>query len=113
MVTVLFPPPWFTFDSLHAPRLFETRDPAVFTGQRSLGGGATIFRTEEGRSDQWRPVGTGCSGRWFGPDLRSLSALRASIRLQRLPVRSEEHSSELQSLAYLVCRLLLEKKKKI
>src|SRR5687767_4774762 len=27
--------------------------------------------------------------------------------------RSEEHTSELQSLAYLVCRLLLEKKKKI
>src|SRR2546425_5558344 len=26
-------------------------------------------------------------------------------------VRSEEHTSELQSLAYLVCRLLLEKKK--
>src|SRR3989441_1976923 len=28
------------------------------------------------------------------------------------PARSEEHTSELQSLAYLVCRLLLEKKKK-
>src|SRR2546425_13356542 len=28
------------------------------------------------------------------------------------PFRSEEHTSELQSLAYLVCRLLLEKKKK-
>src|SRR2546425_2905174 len=30
----------------------------------------------------------------------------------RRPQRSEEHTSELQSLAYLVCRLLLEKKKK-
>src|SRR2546423_11549702 len=28
-----------------------------------------------------------------------------------ITVRSEEHTSELQSLAYLVCRLLLEKKK--
>src|SRR2546425_7457531 len=28
-------------------------------------------------------------------------------------LRSEEHTSELQSLAYLVCRLLLEKKKTI
>src|SRR2546425_7146911 len=28
------------------------------------------------------------------------------------PIRSEEHTSELQSLAYLVCRLLLEKKKR-
>src|SRR2546425_5306745 len=39
-------------------------------------------------------------------------------RAPRLPplvreLRSEEHTSELQSLAYLVCRLLLEKKKKI
>src|SRR5687767_15767113 len=30
--------------------------------------------------------------------------------LDQVPVRSEEHTSELQSLAYLVCRLLLEKK---
>src|SRR2546425_2461210 len=30
-----------------------------------------------------------------------------------LKARSEEHTSELQSLAYLVCRLLLEKKKNI
>src|SRR3712207_8585834 len=29
-----------------------------------------------------------------------------------LPLRSEEHTSELQSRQYLVCRLLLEKKKK-
>src|SRR2546425_8859880 len=34
-----------------------------------------------------------------------------SLRIHRLS-RSEEHTSELQSLAYLVCRLLLEKKKK-
>src|SRR3712207_8018821 len=31
---------------------------------------------------------------------------------QGLPLRSEEHTSELQSRQYLVCRLLLEKKKK-
>src|SRR5437899_9309542 len=30
-----------------------------------------------------------------------------------LPSRSEEHTSELQSLRHLVCRLLLEKKKKL
>src|SRR2546425_7165208 len=34
------------------------------------------------------------------------------VRLRnRVTLRSEEHTSELQSLAYLVCRLLLEKKK--
>src|SRR2546425_6095704 len=41
--------------------------------------------------------------------------VRALLRwLLRVPSahRSEEHTSELQSLAYLVCRLLLEKKKK-
>src|SRR2546425_4977339 len=40
------------------------------------------------------------SGRPFGPPPRPPSS------------RSEEHTSELQSLAYLVCRLLLEKKKR-
>src|SRR5205823_8769098 len=38
-------------------------------------------------------------------------ALEAEARLEGAD-RSEEHTSELQSLAYLVCRLLLEKKKK-
>src|SRR5687767_15511434 len=33
-------------------------------------------------------------------------------KAETLRARSEEHTSELQSLAYLVCRLLLEKKKK-
>src|SRR5205823_15101052 len=39
---------------------------------------------------------------------------RGSVRGTHNPrsTRSEEHTSELQSLAYLVCRLLLEKKKK-
>src|SRR2546425_1462101 len=39
---------------------------------------------------------------------------RRALGLEHLAVhlrRSEEHTSELQSLAYLVCRLLLEKKK--
>src|SRR5687767_15476603 len=34
------------------------------------------------------------------------------VAVVRRELRSEEHTSELQSLAYLVCRLLLEKKKK-
>src|SRR5687767_15449712 len=39
-------------------------------------------------------------------------AARARRRNLFPQIRSEEHTSELQSLAYLVCRLLLEKKKK-
>src|SRR3712207_8804524 len=45
-------------------------------------------------------------GGWFPqlPSYRGLPQLRATVR-------SEEHTSELQSRQYLVCRLLLEKKK--
>src|SRR5205823_8186939 len=39
-----------------------------------------------------------------------LALLDRALDLDPVP-RSEEHTSELQSLAYLVCRLLLEKKK--
>src|SRR2546425_8694517 len=42
-----------------------------------------------------------------------LIALKKRATAERYAAaRSEEHTSELQSLAYLVCRLLLEKKKK-
>src|SRR2546425_12278728 len=43
------------------------------------------------------------------PDTVSLLIREALLRA----LRSEEHTSELQSLAYLVCRLLLEKKKSL
>src|SRR2546423_6129992 len=39
-------------------------------------------------------------------------APRCGVPRDEQLVRSEEHTSELQSLAYLVCRLLLEKKNK-
>src|SRR5262245_63716457 len=35
--------------------------------------------------------------------------LAEALALSRRPIRSEEHTSELQSLRHLVCRLLLEK----
>src|SRR3989449_4685859 len=41
------------------------------------------------------------------------SPRRFSCRTLLVPNRSEEHTSELQSRLHLVCRLLLEKKKKI
>src|SRR5205823_9778774 len=44
--------------------------------------------------------------RWHSP------LLHEHPRGRQARPRSEEHTSELQSLAYLVCRLLLEKKKK-
>src|SRR2546425_8198309 len=45
------------------------------------------------------------------PDARPRDAGRDRHLLHHVDERSEEHTSELQSLAYLVCRLLLEKKK--
>src|SRR5205823_8154987 len=49
-----------------------------------------------------------------GVPVRPAQLTRERRRLRPLGgrLRSEEHTSELQSLAYLVCRLLLEKKKK-
>src|SRR2546425_4007910 len=48
------------------------------------------------------------------PVERRITLLLAFVALvQACTSRSEEHTSELQSLAYLVCRLLLEKKKNI
>src|SRR2546425_9417468 len=48
--------------------------------------------------------------------VRELITLCRDLGIKALTIyafsRSEEHTSELQSLAYLVCRLLLEKKKK-
>src|SRR3989441_9967810 len=43
--------------------------------------------------------------------VRALEPLERLVDIAEPQVRSEEHTSELQSLAYLVCRLLLEKKK--
>src|SRR5438876_2920718 len=46
------------------------------------------------------------------PNWRSLLFARISCSCSRKGGRSEEHTSELQSPVHLVCRLLLEKKKK-
>src|SRR2546425_1991627 len=53
--------------------------------------------------DSTRPIGT-------PPEANAAPTRRACARPSS-ERRSEEHTSELQSLAYLVCRLLLEKKK--
>src|SRR5437899_3884334 len=45
------------------------------------------------------------------PDYLVRPAIHANVLAERVHSRSEEHTSELQSLRHLVCRLLLEKKK--
>src|SRR3712207_7278408 len=67
-----------------------------------------------------RPFDTTLHGTGQLPDGRVLQGLADELDVDlRLPApevaraeRSEEHTSELQSRQYLVCRLLLEKKKK-
>src|SRR5438445_4623015 len=70
----------------------------------------TLFRScahaARGCSRSAGPPGASTSRGRSGPPRRTRSA--TAIR----PPRSEEHTSELQSCQYLVCRLLLEKKKK-
>src|SRR3712207_8281318 len=56
------------------------------------------------------------SENWTGSEMEQfrLERLRALlVAATRVQYRSEEHTSELQSRQYLVCRLLLEKKKKL
>src|SRR5258708_31459182 len=57
------------------------------------------------------PVSDVCVCRRMSPRRRgTFSAVRCSF-MRAATVRSEEHTSELQSPDHLVCRLLLEKKK--
>src|SRR5687767_15674133 len=73
----------------------------------------TLFRSVGGRATAVRPPDGGVR-RLPGAHRRAARAaggLPGADRPARQHARSEEHTSELQSLAYLVCRLLLEKKK--
>src|SRR2546422_2541339 len=64
----------------------------------------TLFRSRR----ECRVAGASATGRGAGAARHS----RARYPTQRRATRSEEHTSELQSRLHLVCRLLLEKKKK-
>src|SRR3712207_8264691 len=88
----------------------------------------TLFRSETcpTKNSSLEPAGRSClSGGCFAPDRADASAAPGDSRPRQQPQpapvpppegqinspwRSEEHTSELQSRQYLVCRLLLEKK---
>src|SRR3712207_7099242 len=84
----------------------------------------TLFRSRGGRlarlrrgaeqlpEDRIADVAHHQAGDQAVPEGRQLLALRQRVaRSEQADQRSEEHTSELQSRQYLVCRLLLEKKK--
>src|SRR5258706_5797988 len=70
----------------------------------------TLFRSDGSSPAQVTRLSTDAGGVLFSPDGKNL--VFSSDVYPDCPDRSEEHTSELQSLTNLVCRLLLEKKKK-
>src|SRR3712207_7398873 len=78
----------------------------------------TLFRSlhasrcaeEPGRS-LWRATEVLGAAVDLAPDAPHARAPERAARMRVGVIRSEEHTSELQSRQYLVCRLLLEKKK--
>src|SRR3712207_7884444 len=70
----------------------------------------TLFRSRPAAGHERRPD----DGRRGAPEhgCTRPALVARQRRRARLLLRSEEHTSELQSRQYLVCRLLLEKKKK-
>src|SRR5205823_14985626 len=81
--------------------LFRSNGRREWTGrfQRNRGAGSLLSR-----GDRFNAIGA----------VKGFLVISVLLAIQALigVARSEEHTSELQSLAYLVCRLLLEKKKK-
>src|SRR3712207_8203004 len=76
---------------------------------RSIDGLVRSGRTDEASAVVDRIV---LGKRFRRAEVEKIRAVLSSLRARRLGRgRSEEHTSELQSRQYLVCRLLLEKKK--
>src|SRR3712207_8944671 len=75
----------------------------------------TLFRSDKVYSivEDGDPAEPGAGNLWIatGGGLSRLDRDRVTWRSYDSADRSEEHTSELQSRQYLVCRLLLEKKK--
>src|SRR5205823_14609484 len=87
--------------------LFRSSDRPSPTRSASVPGGCAIAHLQV-------PLATAHAPRNWGNSTRQRSMSTRTSRLltngMTIPARrSEEHTSELQSLAYLVCRLLLEK----
>src|SRR3712207_6957108 len=77
----------------------------------------TLFRSSQHRRGV-RPAASAADRRTVRPAVaadrtRGRVSARRPGRMSPRRLRSEEHTSELQSRQYLVCRLLLEKKKKV
>src|SRR2546425_3879137 len=103
----------------HAGRTFDSRDPATgeVVGRCVDSGPEDIDKAVKAATEafeSWRRMPAPRRGEiLFHVAERLVRDKETLARTVTREMRSEEHTSELQSLAYLVCRLLLEKKKKI
>src|SRR5205814_8633996 len=94
------------YDALYRRRAgvpFRIPFDAALAIARQLGAGRVVIGQLWNFGDTLRITAGVYDAARAGPPLREATA--------RIPSRSEEHTSELQSLRHLVCRLLLEKKK--
>src|SRR2546425_10054480 len=93
-------------------KLFACPD---FTGSFLSFGGEHYYLSQWYKGQIHQMDDTGKIGRTIeiGAEICGHTFVDGIIYVLRGAERSEEHTSELQSLAYLVCRLLLEKKKNI
>src|SRR5205823_13188010 len=92
-----------TLNLLEAARENCPESPFIFTSTNKVYGDTHNSLPLRERETRWE-IESGHKYEQGIPETMSIDATKHS--------RSEEHTSELQSLAYLVCRLLLEKKKK-
>src|SRR3712207_7943753 len=74
----------------------------------------SVIPAKAGISVRNREVAPACAGAMLGSGegLGEIADQRLELPRGLVVQRSEEHTSELQSRQYLVCRLLLEKKKR-
>src|SRR5262249_62398258 len=98
--------------SVRLPLLFfnDPATPEIYT--LSLHDALPIYRDRARAQPRARPRRRLGAARRSAPRHGRRAARGRRLRHRGVRVRSEEHTSELQSLTNLVCRLLLEKKKR-
>src|SRR5690606_41521247 len=96
---------------LIVPRLVVASPLIPYTSLfRSVASGKTASATKAPRKTAGQKSATATAVAKKASKARTLTKQATVARTTRKSARSEEHTSELQSREYLVCRLLLEKK---
>src|SRR2546425_4283527 len=122
IAALLFPLVWFGSAAMHFPRVFQVM--LMIYILLGLGVFLLLDAPSVPRVEGWKAVAALVAfylvisvayilGASYLPQYDpavEMSKIEKIVK-PKLETRSEEHTSELQSLAYLVCRLLLEKKK--